>query len=134
MRKRGIFSIFSIIFSLILIPNAYSIYEESVYSGTVEDGDTLNISSSIFEFKIDPVSHKVYVGVDFSGIIVTSGECKIKDNWDICIGNINFSYRNYTTWYDVYKAKVDVYQIKSTLDIYKILTKPNTTRSILNTE
>ena len=125
MQKRGLFLIFFLIFVIILLPTAYSIYEEEVYSGTIEDGDTLNISGSIFEFKIDPVSKKVYVGIDFSAIILANGQCKIKDNWDICIGNINFSYRNYTTWYDVYKAKVNVYQIKSDLDITNTIENSN---------
>src|SRR3989338_2783436 len=115
MRKRGAFSIFSIIILLILMPSAYSISEDLIYSGTVEDKDTINISNSLFEFRIDSVSSKVYVEIDVSAIIIENGECKIKDKLNICIKNVSFSYRNYTAWYDVYKATVDIYQIKSTI-------------------
>jgi|TARA_B100002003_G_C13936877_1_gene454863 hypothetical protein len=90
MKKRGLFPIFSTFFLLILIPNALSIYEELVYSGTVEDRDTVNITNHLFEFRIDSVSSKVYVEIDISGIIISSGECKIKSGFNICIGNISF--------------------------------------------
>jgi len=125
MRKRGAFSIFSIIILLILMPSAYSISEDLIYSGTVEDKDTINISNSLFEFRIDSVSSKVYVEIDVSAIIIENGECKIKDKLDICIKNVSFSYRNYTAWYDVYKATVDVYQIKSTIDATQTIGQNN---------
>jgi len=125
MKKKGILTTFSIIFLIILMPNVFSIYEELVYSGTVEDRDVVNISGHIFEFRIDSVSNKVLVEIDVSGIIIVGGECKIKDNLDICISNISFSYRNLTEYYDVYKALVKVYQVKSKLDITNTLEKNN---------
>ncbi|MBU90342.1 hypothetical protein CMO94_02270 [Candidatus Woesearchaeota archaeon] len=125
MKKRGTLTAFSIIFLLILMPKAFSIYEELVYSGTVEDKDVVNITGSVFEFRIDSVSNKVFVEIDVSGVIIAGGECKIKDKFDICISNISFSYRNYTDWYDVYKTLVKVYQIKSTLDITNSIEKSN---------
>lgn len=125
MKKRGAFSIFSIILLLILMPNAYSIYEELIYSGTVEDKDTVNISNSLFEFRIDSVSSKVYVEIDVSAVIIANGECKIKGNLNICIKNVSFSYRNYTAWYDVYQATVDVYHIKSTIDATQTIGQNN---------
>jgi hypothetical protein len=39
---------------------------------------------------MDPVSNKAYVEIDISGVIVPSGECKIKSGFNICIGNISF--------------------------------------------
>lgn len=116
MEKRGAF-IISIILLLASMPNAFSIYEESVYSGTIEDRDTINLSNSVFEFRIDPVSSKVFVKIDFSAVIVPSGECKTQGSFDVCIGNVSFSYRNFTEWRDVYKAVISIYQIKSTIGI-----------------
>ena len=125
MKKRGFFFAFSIILLFVLMPNAYSIYEELIYSGTVEDKGTLNISNSLFEFRIDSVSSKVYVEIEVSAVIIESGECKTKGNLNICIKNVSFSYRNYTAWYDVYKATVDVYQIKSTIDATQTIGQNN---------
>ncbi|MBI2134426.1 hypothetical protein HYU09_00405 [Candidatus Woesearchaeota archaeon] len=122
MGKRGIIFLFSM---LIIAPNAFSIYEEILFSDTVEDGDAVNISGKEFAFKIDPQSSKVYIEIDISGVIVESGECKIKDRFDICVNNVSFSYRNYDPWYDVYKAEVEVYQIKSKLDIAHTIEKEN---------
>jgi len=125
MKKRGTLTIFSIIFLIILMPNVFSIYEELVYSGTVEDRDIIEIENALFEFRIDSVSNKVFVEIDVSGVIIGNGECKIKGNFDICISNISFSYRNLTEYYDVYKALVKVYQVKSKLDITNTLEKNN---------
>ncbi|MFH0868352.1 MAG: hypothetical protein V1831_03485 [Candidatus Woesearchaeota archaeon] len=125
MRKRGAFSIFFIIFLLVLMPNVYSIYGELIYSGTVEDKDIINVSGRSFEFKIDSVSRKVYIKIDTSGIIIPAGDCEIKDGWDICASNVTLSYRNYTAWYDVYKTNVNIYQLKSTLDAISSIEKNN---------
>ena len=125
MKKRGTLTIFSIIFLIILMPNVFSIYEELVYSDTVEDRDIIEIENTLFEFRIDSVSNKVFVEIDVSGLIINSGECKIKNNFDVCVSNISFSYRNLTEYYDVYKALVKVYQVKSKLDITNTLEKNN---------
>ncbi len=117
MKKRGLLAAFSIFLMLVLIPNVFSIYKESVYSGTVNDRDILNISGTSFEFRIDSVSNKLYVAVDASALIIPGRECKIKGSFDICIGNISFSHRNYTDYIDIYKAVVSIYLIKSKVDI-----------------
>jgi len=125
MQKRGIFFVF-VLFSLILIPNVFSIYEESVYSGTVEEGDVINISNHIFEFRIDPISSKVFIEIDISGLIVASGECKIKDNFDICITNVSSTFkRDNITGLRIYKALLKVYQIKSKIDVTNTIEKNN---------
>jgi len=125
MKKRGILTTFSIIFLLILMPNAFSIYEELIYSGTVDSGDAVEIENNLFEFNIDPVSSKVSVQINISGMIISSGECKVKDNFDICIINISFSYKNLTDYRDVYKADVKIYQIKSKIDVTHTIGKSN---------
>lgn len=125
MEKRGIFFLFCMLILLILPPNALSIYEELLFSDTVEDGDAVNISGREFGFRIDSQSSKVFIEIDVSGIIVESGGCKIKDNLDICVQNVSFSYRNYDPWYDVYKAEVKVYQVKSKLDVMHTIDNDN---------
>jgi|TARA_Y100000310_G_scaffold216244_1_gene217254 hypothetical protein len=124
MKKRGILT-FSIILLLALMPNTFPIYSESIYSGTVEDGDIINISGHIFEFKIDSISNKVYIEIDISGVIIANNECEIKDDFYICISDVSFSYRNYTDYYDVYKALVDVSQIKSKISITNTIGQNN---------
>jgi len=123
MEKRGIFSVLSMVLLLTLIPSAVSIFEELVFSDTVEDQDVVEIAGKTFKFRIDSQSNKVVVDIDTSGVIIASGECKIKGNFDICINDINFSYRDYEVYYDVYKAIVKVYQIKSKLDITNSIEK-----------
>jgi len=120
MKKRGMFYV---IFLLILIPNAYSIYEELIYSGTVKDGDIIEIADSLFEFRIDSVSNKTYVDIDISGVIISNRECKIKDNFDVCIKEISYSHRDNVTYFNVYKADVEVYHIKSKIDIKNTIEK-----------
>jgi len=122
--KLSLISLLLIIF-LFILPSVYSIYEELVYSETVEDKDVVEIEGSTFKFRIDSVSNKALIEIDDSGLILGNGECKIKDNFDICISNINFSYRNYTSYIDTYKALVKVYQIKSKLDITSSIDKSN---------
>ena len=126
MKKRGIFSAFSIILLLILMPGVYSIYGENVYSGTVEDKDLIEVSGKAFKFRIDSVSNKVIADIiDDVAVIISGGECKIAGNFNICISNISFSYRNLEDYTDVYKALVNIYQIKAKLDIKNTIEKNN---------
>ena len=113
MERRGVFFTISVFLLLVLLPNVHSIYGELAYSGTVEDGDIVNITGKEFEFRIDPQSKKVLIEIDVSGLIINNGECEIKDGLQICVKNVSLSYRNYTSYYDVYKALIEVYQIKS---------------------
>jgi len=124
MKKRGVIFVLSIFILLFLIPNAFSLYEEKIFSETVEDKDLVEISEKLFKFRIDSTSNKVVIDIiDDTSVIIRGGECEITGNFDICISNITFSYRNLEDYVDVYKALVSVYQIKSKLD---------TTHTILN--
>ncbi len=121
MKKRGI--LLFAVFLFILVTSAYSIYEESVYSGTVKDGQVVEISGKNFEFRVDSASSKAIVSIDSSGIIIESNECRIKDTFDICVKNISFSNRNLTSYIDVYQAEVEIYRIKSKVDVAHTIDK-----------
>lgn len=125
MKKRDAFLAFLIFFSIILMPNALSIYGESVYSGTVKDRDAVNISGMPFEFRIESVSKKVYVSVNDSALIIPGGDCKIKGSFNICIGNISFSHTNHTTFIDVYTAVVNIYVVKSKIAVTNTIRTEN---------
>lgn len=124
LKKRGIL-LFSVIFLSIFIQPVYSIFEESVYTGTVKHGEIIEISNSEFQFRIDFDSSKVVVDVDSSGLIIESGQCRIKNNFDICLKNISFSHRNLTSYLDIYQVDIQVYQIKSSVDITHTIDKSN---------
>ena len=120
MKKRGIllFAVF-----LFVLRTSYAIYEESVYSGTVKHGEIIEISDRNFQFRVDSASSKVVVDIGSSGMIVENGECRIKDNFDVCVKNISFSYRNLTTYLDIYQAEVEIYLIKSNVDVTHTIDK-----------
>ena len=123
MKKRGILLLLFAVFSITFIPESYPIYEESVYSGTVKDGHVVEISGKNFEFRVDSVSSKAIVSIDSSGIIIKSKECRIKDNFDVCIKNISFSHRNMTSYIDLYQVEVEIYRIKSNVDVAHTIDK-----------
>lgn len=123
MKKRGALLLFLALFSFILTQIAYSVYEESVYSGTVKDKEILKVSDRDFQFRIDSASSKVVVDIDSSGMIIENGECRIKDNFDVCVKNISFSHKNLTTYLDVYQADVEIYLIKSNVDVTHTIDK-----------
>src|SRR3989338_8259964 len=123
MKKIGALFLFLGLFSFILIQTAYPIYEESVYSGTVKDKEILKISNRDFQFRIDSASSKVVVDIDSSGMIIENGECRIKNNFDVCVKNISFSHKNLTTYLDIYQAEVEVYLIKSNVDVTHTIDK-----------
>lgn len=123
MKKKGILLLLFAVFSIAFIPESYPIYEESVYSGTVKDGQVVEISGKNFEFRVDSVSSKAIVSIDSSGIIIKSKECRIKDNFDVCIKNISFSHRDMTSYIDIYQAEVEIYWIKSNVDVAHTIDK-----------
>ncbi len=123
MKKRGILLLLFAVFSVIFIPQSYPIYEESVYSGTVKDGQVVEVSGKNFEFRVDSVSSKAIVSIDSSGFIIKSNECRIKDNFDVCVKNISFSHRDLTSYIDIYQAEVEIYRIKSNVDVTHTIDK-----------
>ena len=123
MKKKGILLLLFALFSITFIPESYPIYEESVYSGTVKDGQVVEISGKNFEFRVDSVSSKAMVSIDSSGIIIKSNECRIKDNFDVCIKNISFSHRDFAAYIDIYQAEVEIYLVKSNVDVAHTIDK-----------
>src|SRR3989338_5113973 len=123
MKKIGTLLLFLALFLFILIQSAYPVYEESVYSGTVKDKEILKIYDKDFQFRIDSASSKVVVDIDLSGMIIENGECRIKNNFDVCVKNISFSHKNLTTYIDIYQAEVEVYLIKSNVDVTQTIDK-----------
>ena len=123
MKKRGILPLLFAIFVFILMTSTYAIYEESAYSGTVKHGEIVEISGKSFQFRIDHVSSKVVVDIDSSGLIIENGECRIKENFDVCIKNISFSHRDLAAYIDIYQAEVEIYQIKSNVDVTHTIDK-----------
>lgn len=120
MRKRGFLLIFVF---LILVKSSFSLTQENVFSGTVFHRDIIEIEGVEFDFKVI----KGYIAVDIgvSGLIIQNGDCDIKNNFNVCVKNVTFAYRNSTTWEEIYKALVDVYIIKSSLTVTEIMEKSN---------
>jgi hypothetical protein len=121
--KRGFLLLFLAFLLFTSAEGVYSIYEESVYSGTVKHGEIVEISSQDFQFRIDSESSKVVVEIGLSGIIIGNKQCRIKGNFDVCIKNISFSHRNLTTYADIFQTEVEVFKIKSRLGITHIIDK-----------
>ncbi|MBL7055737.1 hypothetical protein ISS07_02375 [Candidatus Woesearchaeota archaeon] len=110
---------------LVSIPSIFSIYQEILYSGEIKDDTKINISGKEFMFSINSEGSKVSVSIEGEGYIINNNECRIKNNINVCIDNLAYSHKNFTTFLDVYKAQVDVYQIKSEIDIEVATGKEN---------
>jgi len=113
MKKRGFFILLAL-----LITVEYSLAaDDLVFSDTVYHNDYKEIEGKDFEFRVTNVG--VSVNIDNQGIIVDPFLCKIKDNFQICVSNVTFAYKNLTTYEYIYKALVKVYLKKSSLSIDK---------------
>jgi len=124
MKKRGDLAVLAILvlsLFIALTPEAFSIYGETIYSGSVEDGKTADAGGISFTFRVEPVSSKVYVEFNssgiLSGVIVPSFECRAKGAFNICAKNISFAYRNSNESRDVYKADIEIDVIKSKIEV-----------------
>ncbi len=110
--------LFLILF-VILIPNVLSLTEESLYSGWVNDGASINAGGFNFSFKVVP-ERGVLIAYNDKTMIIMKNDCKSQDNLHICVGdNITWSYRNLTLWKDVYKAEVDIWALKGEIVVTK---------------
>ena len=118
MKKRGFLILF--IF-LITIKSSFSITQENVFSGTVYKGDVEQIEGKEFEFIV--IKDYVSVNIDVMGVTIKNGECKIRNNFNVCVSNVSWDRRNSTTWEDIYKALVDIYVIKSDLTLTQNMPK-----------
>lgn len=118
MKKRGFLILFVF---LIIIKTSFSLSQDLVFSDTVYNKDVKDIEGKEFKFRV--IKDLVSVDIDVTGVIIGGGGCKIKDNFNICISNISFAYRNSTTWENIYKALVKIYTIKSDLTLTKNIAK-----------
>ncbi len=128
MKKRGALAVLVMLalsLFIALMPEAFSIYGEKVYSGSVEDRKTVDIKGVPFTFVVEPVSSKVYVEFSSSAVIVPSFECRTKESFRICAKNISVSYRIANESRDVYKADIEITLIKSKIEVSHSISKQN---------
>ena len=113
--------LFTIVF-LLLLPSVLSLTEESLYSGTIKDGEKVNAGNFEFDFKVASEGG-VFIRYNGKGIIIMEGDCKYKDNLHFCVGDISWAYRNVELWKDIYQAEVDIWVLKGELEITKTIEK-----------
>ncbi len=126
MKKRGdlaVLVVLALSLFITLTPGALSIYGETLYSGSVEDGKTVDVGGMPFTFRVEQVSSKIYAEFNSSAVIVPSFECRVKGSLNICAKNISFAYTNSNESRDVYKADVEITMIKSKIEASHSISK-----------
>ena len=118
MVKKGLFPIVFLLF----LPTVLPLTEDSLYSGTVHDGKTVNAGNFEFQFQVASEGG-VLIKYGAHTTAVMEDDCKYRDNLHFCVGNISFAYRNVTIWKDVYQAVVDIWIIKGELEITRNIEK-----------
>jgi len=113
MKKRGF--LFLLVF-LITLEISFAV-DDLVFSETVYHRDAVEIEGKQFDFSITDIGASVTV--DYSGVIIDKGDCKVKAGFNICITNVTFAYKNLTTYEYIYKALVKVYLKQASLSISK---------------
>ena len=118
MKKRGFLILFVF---LIAVKISFSLEQDLVFSGTVYKGDVKQIEGKEFAFIV--IKDYVSVDIDVMGVTIKNGECKLRDNFNVCVSNVSWAYRNSTTWEDIYKALVNIYAVKSDLTLTQNIAK-----------
>ena len=101
---------------ILFFPSVYSVAREEVYSGTLYSGDSFNVSGedySIYYTDIDGDRTDNRIQVDLpsgTSIILQQGLCEGAGNREICFDSIEFWYRNYTLYKNIYNVKIIVYE------------------------
>jgi len=114
MKKRGFFILLAL---LITVEAVTAQSDDLVFSDTITHKENRVIEGKDFDFRVTNVG--VSVDIDGQGIIVDPFLCKLKNNFNICISNVTFAYKNLTTYEYIYKALVKIYLKKSALTITK---------------
>lgn len=119
--------LFAIVFFLLLpsvssLANTTMSGEVQLYTGTVQDGQIVDVDDFEFEFKVASEGG-VLIRYNGQGIIVMEGDCKYKDNLHFCVGDISWAYRNLTVWKDIYQADIDISIVKGALGITRNIEK-----------
>ncbi len=109
--------IVAMILLVLLIPSAYALFKTTEYTGLVIHGKTVEAVGKQFTFKYDFYSKRALVESDVSSYIVPELGCESKNNIEVCIGEIEFAYRNATTLFDMYESTVTIYTITSDIEI-----------------
>ena len=99
-----------IIIALLTLPVAFAA-EKEIFSDTVQGGDTITAEGLIFYVTMTDTA--AYIKHNNQGNIIPAGECKIKENLNLCIGTITYIGRNSTTWEDIYETDLDIYIIQN---------------------
>ena len=106
----------NIIFILMLFLALQAVYAETeIFSGTLITDTDKEIDGSIFNFKYDDASNKVFVQTPTKALIVDNGACKSNEIFRVCINRANFSYRNITTYLNYYEVDATIYKLTGSL-------------------
>ena len=115
-KKRLIFIIF-----VLLLPQISALEQKELYSGTVYPGENATIDNKTFTFNLGSTTDKISIVTPSGGVIVTQGECTIKDFFNICFDGTELWYHNYTLDKDYFKAKVSVSEILPKIEITRTI-------------
>jgi hypothetical protein len=110
------------IFFLLFLPSVLPLTEEPLYSGTVQDGDSVSVGGFDFEFSVASEG-AVLVRYDGNSVIVPESSCKYHGNLHFCVGDISWAYRNVTVWKDIYETEIDISTLKGDLQITRSIEK-----------
>ncbi|MBS3114736.1 hypothetical protein J4448_06555 [Candidatus Woesearchaeota archaeon] len=106
----------NLIFILMLFLTLQIVYAETkIFSGTVITDTDKVIEGSIFKFKYDDVSNKVFAQTPTTALIVDNGACKSNNVFRVCINRANFSYKNVTTYVYYYEVDATIYKLTGSL-------------------
>lgn len=120
VKKRLLYGLYPFIFLLVL-PVVFASAEETIYSGTVKSGETIEAKGYTFSVRVI-ANFGAYIQYEGSSITVRQGECEWYGNLRFCVGTPAYSYRNSTTWEDIYQVNVNMV-IRSGFDINKTVDK-----------
>src|SRR3989344_6654673 len=100
MKKRFIVPI---VFLMLVISAAA---DESLFSGTVRDGEIITAGNLSIELTVAGEG-AAYLKYDSQALLIPEGECRSKGNIDFCIGAITYVSRNVTTYEELYETTLD---------------------------
>ena len=88
--------------------------EETIYSGTVKSGDTIEEKGYSFSIKV-AANVGAYIKYNNRSTIVKQSQCELMETLTFCVGTTSYSHRNSTSWEDVYQIQLTVTEKKGIL-------------------